>query len=291
MRNGKGLSRLRYISRIMGILLPCVVMLSVSSVAAFQVRVEPRTIAPGDPFLITVKGLDPALVPRASVFGREFGFVPCGKRCAVAVGGADIAVKPGRYRGAVAAGREKRSVVIRVRAHAFPVIRVTLPEEKVAISDVDAERVVREENLLRALWKEQTEKRWEGEFMLPLRNEISTQFGVKRIMNGGKESVHRGIDIRGASGEEVRASNRGIVVLAEELFFGGNTLVLDHGMGIYTVYMHLDRFHKGTGEEALKGEIIGYVGTTGRSTGPHLHFGVKVQEVSVNPAAFVMLKL
>jgi murein DD-endopeptidase MepM/ murein hydrolase activator NlpD len=266
-------------------------MSSVAPADAFRVQTEPRTVSPGDPFLIKVKGLNTMRQPLASVFGREFRFVPCGKGCAAAVGAADIAVKPGRYRVVVAAGGNRRAAVITVRAHAFPVLRLTLPEDKVTLSEADAERVRKEENLLRALWPEQTEKRWEGRFVLPLQNEISTQFGVKRIINEERESVHRGIDIRGTEGEEVRASNRGTVVLAEELFFGGNTLVLDHGMGIYTVYMHLDRFHKGRGEEVAKGEVIGFVGSTGRSTGPHLHFGVKVQEVSINPAAFMKLEL
>jgi murein DD-endopeptidase MepM/ murein hydrolase activator NlpD len=282
---------MRRLSRVLPALLLLAGMSSAAPADAFRVQAEPRTIAPGDPFLIRVKGLTTMHQPRASVFGKGLRFVSCGKGCAVAVGAADIAVKPGRYRIVVAAGENRRTAAITVRAQEFPVLHVTLPEDKVSLGEADAERVLKEENLLRALWQEQTEKRWEGRFVLPLGNEISTQFGVKRIINAEKESVHRGIDIRGTEGEEVRASNRGTVVLAEELFFGGNTLVLDHGMGIYTVYMHLDRFHRGRGEEVVKGDVIGFVGSTGRSTGPHLHFGMKVQEVSVNPAAFMKLKL
>jgi len=282
---------MRRIVRIVLALLSLAVLPTVAPTDAFRAQAEPRTIAPGDPFLLRVKGLDSALHPRASVFGRELRFVSCGKRCQLAVGGADIAVKPGRYRVVVSAGRNKRSTVIDVQPHAFPILRLTLPADKVTLSEENAERVLEEENLLRALWSEQTEMMWEGNFMLPLRNEISTQFGVKRIINGEKQSLHRGIDIRGTEGEEVRASNRGIVVLAKDLFFGGNTLVLDHGAGIYSVYMHLERFLRSRGEEVTRGDIVGYVGSTGRSSGPHLHFGVKVQDVSVNPVAFMKLKL
>ena len=282
---------MRCVARVVIVLLSLISVLFVTPAGAYQVRAEPLTIAPGDPFLIKVTGLDRTVQPRAMVFGREVGFASCGKGCAVAVCAADISVKPGRYRMVVSAGGNKRSAGIKVQAHAFPVIRVTLPADKVTLSEEDTKRVQREEELLSALWKEQTEQQWEGSFMMPLPNEISTQFGVKRLINDERQSIHRGIDIRGTKGEEVRASNRGTVVLAEELFFGGNTLVLDHGMGIYSVYMHLERFHKNRGEAVAKGDIIGSVGTTGRSTGPHLHIGVKVQGVSVNPVSFMKLKL
>ena len=126
---------------------------------------------------------------------------------------------------------------------------------------------------------------------MPLDNEIAMQYGVRRIINNTTESIHRGIDIRGRDGEDVRASNSGKVILAAELFFGGNTLVLDHGMGIFTIYMHLSKFNSKSGENVLKGDVIGFVGSTGRSTGPHLHFGIKAQELSVNPESFAKLKL
>jgi murein DD-endopeptidase MepM/ murein hydrolase activator NlpD len=273
------------------LLLSCAALPSITPADAFQVRAEPHTVDPGDPFLVRISGLSNVLHPAASFAGRMLSFVPCGEDCSVAVGAVDITLKPGKYKIVVSAGREKRRVVITVQHHISPVIRVTLPSDKVTLSPEDEERVAREENLLKALWKERTEKMWDGSFLMPLHNDISTQFGVKRIINKKKVSFHKGVDIRGKEGEEVRAPNSGIVVLAEQLFFGGNTLVISHGMGIFTVYMHLDRFDKNTGEDVSKGDILGFVGSTGRSTGPHLHFGVKVQDTSVNPVTFSKLKL
>ena len=274
------------------LIIPALVIgLAIAPADAYRVRVEPRTIAAGDPFLVKVTGLDRGLRPHASVFGRTLGFVSCGTRCEVAVGATDISVRPGRYRIVVSAGRDKKGAGIKVQAHAYPVLRINLPADKVDLGEEDAERAAGEEKLLNALWQKQTEKKWEGSFMQPLPNEISTQFGVRRMINDERQSIHRGIDMRGKEGEDVRASNQGTVVLAEELFFGGNTLVLDHGMGIYSVYMHLARFFRNRGEEVARGDVIGAVGSTGRSTGPHLHFGIKVQGASVNPAAFMKLKL
>ncbi len=258
---------------------------------AFRVTTEPQTVYPGDPFLIRITELSSAHHPVASFAGRKFMFVTCGDDCAIAVCAADLALKPGKYRIMVTAGKRKRRATITVRRHEPAVARITLPPDKVTLSPDDMQRVEREENLLKAIWIEHAEKMWDGSFLLPLQNEVSTQFGVKRVINNKTVSFHRGIDIRGKEGEGVRASNSGRVVLAEELYFGGNTLVISHGMGIFTVYMHLDSFGTNKGKDVSKGEIIAFVGSTGRSTGPHLHFGVKVQDASVNPVTFMELKL
>ena len=127
--------------------------------------------------------------------------------------------------------------------------------------------------------------------MVPLKNDVSMGFGTKRIMNKKVVSVHRGVDIRGKDGEQIKASNSGRIVLAEELFFGGNTIIIDHGQGLYSIYMHLSKFNSELNDSVTRGDVIGYVGSTGRSTGPHLHFGVKVNTVNVNPFSLTKLKL
>jgi murein DD-endopeptidase MepM/ murein hydrolase activator NlpD len=97
--------------------------------------------------------------------------------------------------------------------------------------------------------------------------------------------------MKGLEGDKVKASNSGRVVIAEELFFGGKTIVLDHGQGIYTIYMHLLRMDVNAGDVVSKGEVIGFVGSSGRATGPHLHFGAKVLNMSVNPVSLWKLHL
>jgi murein DD-endopeptidase MepM/ murein hydrolase activator NlpD len=110
-------------------------------------------------------------------------------------------------------------------------------------------------------------------------------------MNKKKTSVHRGTDFRGKTGTPVRALNSGTVVLSEDLFYGGNTLIIDHGMGLYSVYMHLSKFNTKKGEKVSKGDLVGFVGSSGRATGPHLHLSVKLNGISVNPESLFKLAL
>lgn len=268
-----------------------ILSLLVSPAGSFEAQAEPSTIMPGDAFIVRVSGVKGMTLPEASFSSRPLSFTPCGEDCFFAIGAVDAKTRPGKRTVEATINGKKRSLSITIGRPVFPVIHLTLPPGKVALSPEDLERADREDKLLKSFWTQQSEKMWKGSFSLPLDNEISTQYGVKRIINKANESIHRGIDIRGKEGEDVRASNSGKIVLAEELFFGGNTLILDHGMGIFTVYMHLSGFNRKLGETVFKGDVIGFVGSTGRSTGPHLHFGVKAQELSVNPISFAKLKL
>ena len=263
----------------------------VSPVHALEVQAEPSAIMPGDAFLVRISGMKGMIPPEASFSRRPLSFASCGDGCFFAIGAADLKAGPGKFMLQVTVGTIKKRLPITIGRPVFPVIHLTLPPGKVTLSPEDSERADREEKLLKSFWKQQSEKMWQGSFSLPVDNEISTQYGVKRIINKKKESIHGGIDMRGREGEDVRASNSGKVILTEELFFGGNTLLLDHGMGVFTVYMHLSGFNRKLGESVSKGDVIGFVGSTGRSTGPHLHFGIKAQELSVNPVSFAKLKL
>ncbi|MBI5846592.1 MAG: M23 family metallopeptidase [Nitrospirae bacterium] len=246
---------------------------------------------PGDAFIVKISGANAMALPEGAFDSRPLFFASCGDGCFFAVGAADPKTAPGKRTVEIQVGAKKKRLPITVKRHVFPVIQLTLPPGKVTLSQEDSDRADREDKLLKSFWSQQSEKMWQGSFSLPLGNEISTQYGVKRIINNTNESIHRGIDIRGSEGEDVRASNSGKVIFAEELFYGGNTVVLNHGMGIFSVYMHLSGFNRKSGEGVSKGDVIGFVGSTGRSTGPHLHFGIKAQQLSVNPVSFAKLKL
>ncbi len=263
----------------------------VSSAYAFEVQIEPSAIMPGDAFLVRVSGVKGMTLPEIAFSSRMLPVTSCGDGCFLAIGATDSKTGAGRRRVEITVGAKKMRRPITIRHHIFPMIQLALPPGKVTLSQEDSGRAEREDKLLKSFWTQESEKVWQGSFTMPLGNEISTEYGAKRIINKTKESIHGGIDIRGREGEEVLASNSGKVVLAEELFFGGNTLLLDHGMGVYSVYMHLSGFNRKLGESVSKGDVIGFVGSTGRSTGPHLHFGIKAQELSVNPVSFAKLKL
>ena len=262
-----------------------------SYAASFKATIYPRRISAGDAFLIKVTGGQKLQLPSASLAGKTFYFTGCGENCFVAIGAIDLNTRTGGHPVKVTVGTNQRTVRLSVKKTRFPELRITLPEEKVKLSPEDLEIVKKESERLKAIFQTVSNKLWEGDFIRPLENDTSTVFGAKRIMNKKMISIHRGMDIKGCAGEEVRASNSGRVLLAEELFFGGNTIVIDHGQGIYTVYMHLSKFSVKPDSIVSKGDVIGLVGSSGRSTGPHLHFGVKVQDMNINPVSLLKLQL
>lgn len=257
---------------------------------AFQAKVLPSNIHQGDAFMLRVTGPD-AAEPSAVFEKKALHFSKCGKGCFVAIGAVDIKSKPGVYLIPLKTGKQKTKLQLRVLKGSFKTTHLTLPEEKVTFSPEDLVRINREDDLLDSIWQIESERLWDGSFILPLSNPFSTPFGAKRIINKKTVSLHRGLDMQGKAGEAIQASNRGRVVLTEELFFGGNTLILDHGQGIFTVYMHMSGFNVQPGDIVSKSDVIGFVGSTGRSSGPHLHFGVKVMRINANPVSITGLML
>jgi murein DD-endopeptidase MepM/ murein hydrolase activator NlpD len=261
------------------------------SAHAFQAEVTPPEIKPGDAFVIKVNNVKTSQFPAASLKGRRFYFSGCGKGCYVSIGSVGIRTKPGIYTIKLRVGKKRKNLQLVVTQTSFPTTELTLPDDQIFLSKENLKRVKKENKRLKLIFQKVSKRFWEGNYIIPLKNDISTPFGIKRILNKKWVSIHRGVDITGQEGEEVKASNRGRVVLAEELFFGGNTIILDHGLGIYTIYMHLSNFNVNTEDIVSKGDIIGFVGSSGRSTGPHLHFGVKVMNISTNPVSFMELNL
>lgn len=181
-----------------------------------------------------------------------------------------------------------RAFQVEVARAFFGVQRITLPPEMV---DLDAEtlrRVREEKRRIEALWAVTSEdRRWGGEFLAPLEGGIGTFFGVRRILNGQRRGRHNGIDIKARKGEEVHSPNDGRVVMVDEFFFGGKTVVIDHGRGLYSFYMHLDKVAVPMNRVVRKGDVIGTVGSTGRATGPHLHWGVSLNGARVDPISLM----
>jgi murein DD-endopeptidase MepM/ murein hydrolase activator NlpD len=133
-------------------------------------------------------------------------------------------------------------------------------------------------------------REWEGQFEPPVAAAVSDVFGTARVFNGETQSMHQGIDYAVPSGTPVAALNRGTVLLARPLFFEGNCIVLDHGQGLLSLYMHLSKLEVKEGDQVAQGQEIALSGGTGRATGPHLHIAVRWQGIYVNPATLLTLK-
>jgi hypothetical protein len=135
--------------------------------------------------------------------------------------------------------------------------------------------------------KENNEKYYKGKFIRPTKGRVSMVFGLQEYINGSESGRHRGLDFANEEGTPVIASNSGIVGLAEYLPAHGNTVVIDHGQGIYTYYAHFKKITVKPGERVWKGQVIGTIGSTGVATGPHLHFSVSLHNLRVDPAQWL----
>ncbi|MCI0469089.1 MAG: M23 family metallopeptidase [Nitrospirae bacterium] len=268
-----------------------IAILFVSSAHSFEIIVSPIDVKQGDVFAIKAVGDGLAKPPQAVMKHREMRFSSCGIGCYIAIGAVGIQTEPGAQEIDIESSGIKKKAVVNVRKSIFPVTELTLPEEKVTLSHDDTERAKRERERMESIFQTVSERLWHGSFAPPLKNEHSTPFGAKRILNKKKTSIHYGLDIKGKSGEKVRASNKGRAALTDDLFYGGKTVILDHGDGIYTLYMHLSEVMVRHGNIVSKGDVVGLVGATGRATGPHLHFGVRIQDVSANPVSLFRLEL
>jgi murein DD-endopeptidase MepM/ murein hydrolase activator NlpD len=178
----------------------------------------------------------------------------------------------------------KRILPFSVLPKEFPVQRLTLPESQVTLNKAALARHGREQDALRKAFSGlRPDPLWQEGFVLPLKGKVLSPFGFQRILNDKPRSPHSGVDFRASAGTPVAASGGGVVILADEHFFSGKSLYIDHGMGIVTMYFHLSEFKVKQGDRVKTGQIIGLVGSTGRSTGPHLHWGARVHDVKIDP--------
>lgn len=177
----------------------------------------------------------------------------------------------------------KRTVSV-LDAH-FPVQRLTVPRTFVDLDPATLERVNREKVTLDHLWEVATPARlWHGPFRLPLDGAGPAYgFGVRRIINGEPRSPHTGTDFPAALGTPVLAANAGVVALVADHFFSGTSIFLDHGLGLYTMYFHLQESLVQLGQQVEVGQIIAHAGSTGRATGPHLHWGARLGGARIDP--------
>ncbi len=172
----------------------------------------------------------------------------------------------------------------------FPVQKITLPESKVSPGKADLTRHRREQRAVKEAYARlRREPLWSGTFERPVPGKVISPFGLRRLLNGKPRSSHSGLDLRVPQGDPVVASAGGVVILTGEHFFSGRSVYIDHGMGIVTMYFHLSEVKVEPGEVVEAGRIIGLAGSTGRSTGPHLHWGMRVHDCMVDPLALLAL--
>lgn len=227
--------------------------------------------------------------------GHQVPFTLRGDRWLATVG-VDLDSRPGEHAVDVTFAYEGgRTRVVRepvtVNAVEYPTTRLEVEERYVELSPEDQARADREAAETSAIYDTFTPERyWSDAFEVPVRGaKDGRNFGHRRVFNDQPRAPHSGADLPAATGTPVYAANRGRVVLAKDLFFSGNAVYVDHGHGLYTTYLHLSRIDVAVGEIVERGRQLGLAGATGRVTGPHLHWGVRLLDARVDPFSLIRI--
>jgi murein DD-endopeptidase MepM/ murein hydrolase activator NlpD len=252
----------------------------------------------GQIVVVKVPADDTAASVHGKFLGRTISFFPESRpdepKGFVGLLGVDMQDEPGTHELTVTItnGEQSRSLsyAVAVVKEQFRVEHLKLPRDKV---DLDEESLARwkaeQQSVQEALAVDSQTRLWQRGFVEPVNGKRTGIFGSVRIMNGQPRNPHNGEDIGAALGTDVVATNDGVVRLAVDHFFSGKGVYLDHGLGFYSMYFHLSEVLVKEGETVRTGQIIGKVGATGRATGPHLHWGVKLNGARVNPYALLDL--
>ena len=260
-----------------------------------QIVHEARSLQPGEVVLLRVSAAAPIEEVHAHVLDRDYPFFPTGDpRIWEGLVGLDLNLKPGSYpvkvEGRSAGADFSAADLLKVLPKKFPVRRITVDEKFANPPAAVMDRIEREQKLVASIFQGTTAQRyWKGTFHRPVPGAALSSFGKRSIVNGQPRSPHSGTDFRGARGTPVEAPNDGRVVLAQELYFSGNTVIIDHGLGLYSYLAHLSAFKVEVGQPVRKGMVVGLVGATGRVTGPHLHWTTRLLGARVDPLSLMQV--
>jgi hypothetical protein len=259
---------------------------------------QPNELQQGSVAFITVELERVPLRVKGKWIGKDLAFFESDNpKIWYALGGADLATQPGTYdltvTAAVAGGRVMHSSKkVGIGAANFRSGAVDVPENFVEPDAASKKKIAADEVLKnRAFSHFIAEPQWSGDFVTPVKAKPTDSFGMARVFNEELSSTHRGTDFPVNEGAPVVASNSGTVVLAKELFYEGNCVIVDHGQRFFTIYMHLSKIEVKPGNKLGKGEQLGLSGQTGRVTGPHLHMGVRWNGAYLDPTKLLALTL
>ena len=188
----------------------------------------------------------------------------------------------------VADGSGSRTLRFDVQPKAYPTQKLRIADtRKVTPNAEDLARIEREKEITDGIKRRFSDTALDPDFALPASGPLSSRFGLRRIFNGQPRAPHAGLDVAVATGAAIRAPAAGTVANTGAYFFNGNTVFIDHGRGLVTMYNHLSRIDVHPGQALAPGDVIGAVGATGRVTAAHLHFGVTLNGTSVDPGLFL----
>lgn len=272
--------------------LPLLFSLTIAPVHAAELRLAPAAPRQGQALFVSATGLPEGVRPRLTWDGKAYPIYPAGPgwRGVVPL---QIEERAGPHQARVTylePGGARRMLSETVTIGRTPLriqrLRMSRQTEKLYTYPGYKRELA---TVRRALRTETAAQLWNGDFLLPARGRLSTPFGVKRIRNGRPVGYHRGLDIATPTGTPIHAANAGRVMLARSLKMHGKTVVIDHGLGVTSLYLHQSAFHCHEGQVVHRGDLIGEVGMTGVATGPHLHWAIYVHGTAVSPLFWTKL--
>ena len=256
-----------------------------------SVAVAARSIQPGEVVVLTLTTRAPVDEVNASAFGRDLTPLRSGPTEWRVVVGIDLDTKPGRYDVAIvagAAGTNRVTHLLTVRPKTFPTRQLKVDAAFVNPPPEVTARIQEEAARLNSVWASSSATPlWSGPFVRPVPDAANSAFGSRSVFNGEPRSPHSGADFSSQPGTPVKSPNAGRVVLAGDLYFTGNTVVIDHGAGLLSLFAHLRAITVRESDSVPAGTVIGEVGATGRVTGPHLHWTVRLNGARVDPMSLL----
>lgn len=261
--------------------------------AAAEFRLQPGVARPGDAVLVEVTGT--ASAPSGQLGSAELVFLPLGASW-VAITGLSVDHKPGRVAVEVVVktevGKQQLTGELEVTKANFRRRQLTVSKRFTSPSKQQRQQSAADQEAFSAAFDRDFEPwTFDRAFAWPRAAAVTAPFGDLRLLNGKKQSQHFGADLDGATGDPIFASNDGEVVLVRDCFASGNTVLIHHGGRLFTAYFHLSATDVKQGQRVSRGQPLGKVGKTGRVTGPHLHFGVKLDGRWVDPESLLELEL
>ena len=261
--------------------------------ADVAVSVAARSIQPGELVVLTLTTSSLVTDVRARAFAHDLTPIRSSSTEWRVLVGIDLDTKPGRYDVSITSGpseKDRITQVLAVLPKTFATRRLTVDAAFVNPSAEQAARIKDDTARLNGAWASSVPTSlWSGAWARPVPGAANSVFGTRSIFNGEPRSPHSGADFLGAAGTPVKAPNSGRVVLAGDLYFTGNTVVIDHGAGLFSLFAHLRTINVHEGDSVATSAILGELGATGRVTGPHLHWAVRLDGARIDPLSLLAL--
>jgi murein DD-endopeptidase MepM/ murein hydrolase activator NlpD len=263
------------------------------------VRWQPLSLSNGSPVLFEIRAPAKLQSVSAAWMGHDISFFnpSTGGKVWYGLGGIPLTTTPGSYdlriKELFANGRIREIArKIKIVGAAYPKITVKVSKQYTEPSQEQLTAISADKGVKAKVFEAVSAQRlWAGRFVAPVSAPVSDVFGTARVFNEKVQSRHQGLDFAVGPGTPVRAINDGVVLLARPMFFEGNCVVIDHGQGLLSLYLHLSEFKVKEGEQVHSGDLIALSGGTGRATGPHLHLAIRWQGVYINPAILLKIQI